>query len=692
MTDFCLRMMPTPPTPLWKPSRHLLTQSRLKQYIDWLFVKKGLYFRNYDDLWDWSVTDLEHFWESIYQFFEVQFTTPYHYVLQKSDDGGMIGTSWFGGATLNYAEHVFRQQTNTRPALLFASEKKALCEVSWAELAWQVAAVSAFLRSRGVGVGDRVVAVLPNGPEAVVAFLATNALGAIWSICSPDLSTSGLINRFRPLDPKVLLVLDGYTYNGRPVDKTEAMHELRLALPTLTLTIWLPYFNRTEAGPTNRPTDRSGAGRVAGLRSTGSYPTSIILWEEVLETNAPDGLIFEPVPFAHPIWIIYSSDAMGHPRAVTHSTGGCLLEHLKMLALHQDVRPGERYFWYSTTGWMMWNVALSSLLVGATLVLYEGAPAYPALTHLWALADRIQVNHFGGSSAYFLVCMRSGMKPGQAQRLTALRTIGATGAPLPVEGFQWIYEAVKSDVWLISLSGGTDVCTGFVGGNPLLPVYAGEIQSRLLGCKVDAFDEVHQPVRDRLGEMVILKPMPSMPVYFWNDPDNARYRSRYFEQSPDVWRHGDWIEITGRNTIIMHGRADATLNRGGVRIGTAEIYSVVEHLTDVTDSLIVGVERPGGQYFMPLFVVLRYGVVLDGELKEVIKEALRSRYGPRHVPDEVFQVDQIPYTFSGKKLETPVRKLLSGTDVSLIINPDSLRNPTALDAFVQLAGEIAARQ
>ncbi|MBC8154685.1 MAG: acetoacetate--CoA ligase [Bacteroidetes bacterium] len=676
---------PLTPVPLWKPSRQLLSQSRLKQYIDWLFVKKGLYFRNYDDLWDWSVTDLEHFWESISQFFDVQFTTPHRYVLQPADDGGVIGASWFGGATLNYAEHVFRQQTGARPALVFGAEQRVLREVSWAELAQQVAAVAAFLRLQGVGVGDRVVAVLPNCPEAIVAFLATNAVGAIWSVCSPDFGTASIAGRFQLIGPKVLIGLDGYRYNGRAVDKTEAIRDLQMALPTLTTTIRLPY-----PGYTDPLANRADAHRFTGSKSAGSYAADAILWDDVLETNAPDGLIFEPVPFDHPIWVLYSSGFAGQPLAIAHSTGGCLLEHIKMLALHQDVRPGERYFWYSSPGWMMWNVALSSLLVGATLVLYDGAPAYPALTRLWELVEVAQVNHFGGGTAYFLTCMRSGINPIEAQRLSALRTIAMTGSPVPVEAFQWIYQSVKADVWLISLSGGTDVCSGLVGGNPLLPVHAGEIQCRLLGCKVDTFDENGRPVGVQPGEMVVLKPMPSMPVYFWNDPDNTRYRSRYVEQTP-VWWYGDWIKITARNTVIMYGRSEAALNQDGVRTGTAEIYNVVEQLPEVTDSLVVGVERPGGSYFMPLFVVLRHGATLDDGLKDAIRQTLRSRYGLRYTPDEIIQVDQIPYTFSGKKLEIPVRKLLSGTDVSLVVSRETLRNPAALDAFVQLAGEITAR-
>ncbi|GAB3549702.1 acetoacetate--CoA ligase [Spirosoma fluminis] len=666
--------MPRPTlTPLYTPDRRAIEQSLMKQYINWLFIKKGLYFRDYDDLWDWSVTDLEDFWESIWQFFGVQSHTPYRQVFFKPNPREMIGTEWFTGATLNYAEHIFRHKSTSRrtdggrtdgaPALLFASERQRLEAIEWDELEDQVAAVAAYLRLQGVGIGDRVVSVLPNIPEAVVAFLATNAIGAVWSSCSPDFGTASVLDRFQQIEPKVLIAADGYTYNGKAIDKTEATRELRINLPTLQRVVWVPYLN---------PDSRLE-------RAT--------LWQDVLNTPAPDGLTFEPVPFSHPIWILYSSGTTGKPKAITHSVGGCLLEHLKALALHQDVRVGDRYFWYSTTGWMMWNYAVGSMLAGATLVLYDGAAGYPDLNVLWNLADEARINHFGGGAAYLLACHRAGIKPSQTNRLAYLRTIGSTGSPLPPEGFSWVYESVKSNVWLISLSGGTDVCSGFVGGNPLLPVYEGEIQSRLLGCKVEAFDENAKPVRGALGEMVILEPMPSMPIYFWNDPNNERYRKSYFEEYPGIWRHGDYIRITERNGVIIYGRSDATLNRDGVRIGTSEIYSAVEQLPEIADSLVVGLERPGGRYFMPLFVVLRDGFTLNNDLITRIKQTLRSQFSPRHVPDAIYPVSDIPYTISGKKLETPVKKILSGVDASLVTSKDTLRNPAALDQFTEFSME-----
>ncbi|WP_040005245.1 acetoacetate--CoA ligase [Fibrisoma limi] len=655
-------------TPLYTPTPRSREQSLLKRYMDWLFIKKGLYFRDYDDLWDWSVTDLEDFWESIWQFFDVQGHTPYNQVIVKpgsrSSAAGMIGTQWFTGATLNYAEHIFRHKTTQRPALLFASEQQPrLMTMSWAELERQVAAVAAYLTQQGVGIGDRVVSVLPNCPEAVVAFLATNAVGAVWSSCSPDFGTASIVDRFQQIEPKLLFAVDGYTYNGKPIDKTNAMRELRVSLPTLQRVVWIPYLNRSSPYAAEKLE-----------RST--------LWTDVLDTVAPEGLQFEPVPFDHPIWILYSSGTTGKPKAITHSVGGCLLEHLKALGLHQDVRAGETYFWYSTTGWMMWNYALGSMLLGTTLVLYDGAAGYPDLSVLWNLAEQARINHFGGGAAFYLACLRAGVRPNLMNRFPQLRTIGSTGSPLPPEGFQWIYEAVKSDVWLISLSGGTDVCSGFVGGNPLLPVYAGEIQCRMLGCKVEALDESARPVRGELGEMVIMEPMPSMPIYFWNDPGNKRYFSSYFEQYPGIWRHGDYIRITERSGVIIYGRSDATLNRDGVRIGTSEIYSAVESLPEIADSLVVGLEQPGGRYFLPLFVVLRNGYSLTDELVSRIKQQLRSQFSPRHVPDAVYAIPEVPYTISGKKLETPVKKILSGVDPSLAASKDTLRNPTALDAFV----------
>ncbi|WP_138989715.1 acetoacetate--CoA ligase [Larkinella sp. C7] len=675
MASATTSIQPDSKEPIWKPDRRLIDQSQMKKYLDWLFVKKGLYFRDYHDLWDWSTTDLEDFWRSIWQFFNVQSHRDYQDVIEKPASG-MIGTRWFTGATLNYAEHIFRNKTSERPAILFQSEQQSLTSLSWSELEQQVTAIAHFLRENNVRPGDRVVSVLPNTPEAVVAFLATNSVGAIWSSCSPDFGTPSIIDRFRQIEPKVLFAIDGYQYNGKPIDKTDALSDLQTALPTLKKVVWVANLDPDFEPPT-------------GPRSKS------VLWNSVLQTNTAIPLVFEPVPFEHPIWILFSSGTTGKPKAITHSVGGCLLEHLKALALHQDVQPGDRYFWYSTTGWMMWNYSVASLLVGATLVIYDGSAGYPNMDVLWNLAERARVNHFGAGAAYLLACMRAGLSYLGSSKLVHLKTIGSTGSPLPPEGFRWVYESVKKDVWLVSLSGGTDICSGFVGGCPLLPVYEGEIQCRMLGCKLESFDENAKPIRNELGEMVILEPMPSMPIYFWNDnpndpAGNQRYKSSYFDQYVGIWRHGDWIKITDRKTVVIYGRSDATLNRDGVRIGTSEVYSAVESVPDVADSLVVCLELPGGRYFMPLFVVLKGQTTdpateLNAEMAQRIRLALRTQYSPRHVPDAIFQVPEIPYTISGKKVEAPVKKILMGISPERVTSRDTLRNPSALDTFILLA-------
>jgi acetoacetyl-CoA synthetase len=641
--------------PIWIPGRTLLEQSNLKKYMDWLFVKKGLYFRSYNDLWDWSVTDLEDFWESMWQYFNIKSHDIYLEVLVKPQRG-MIGTKWFTRSRINYAEHIFRNKTKERPAILFQSEQQKLTEVSWEALEKDVSAVAAWLRQRGVGPGDRVAGVLPNIPQAIVAFLAANAVGAVWSSCSPDFGRAGIVDRFLQIEPKVLFVADGYCYNGKTYDSAISNQELALSLPSVRDVVL-----------------------IANIDS-GNKQDRTTSWEDIL--HLPNlGLDFEPVTFDHPIWILYSSGTTAKPKAITHSVGGCLLEHMKALMLHQNVKPGDRYFWYATTGWMMWNYALGSLLCGATLVLYDGAPTFPTSQALWTLNEEAKITHFGAGAAYFISCMRSGASIAP-ERLKHLETIGSTGSPLTAEAYDWIYRQVKKDVWLISLSGGTDVCSAFVGGCPLLPVYPGEIQCRMLGARVEAYNENGQPVLDELGEMVITQPMPSMPVYFWNDPHNERYYASYFDIYPGKWRHGDWIKITDRGSVIIYGRSDATLNRGGVRIGTAEIYSAVESIPEVKDSLAVYLEKSDGGGTISLFVVLQKEQTLTDDLKDRIKMALRTQYSPRHVPDTIEQVGDIPYTISGKKMEAPVKRILMGEDPVKCVNRDTMRNPESLDEFI----------
>lgn len=640
---------------MWKPGRNLLEQSNLKKYMEWLFVKKGLYFRSYHDLWEWSVTDLEDFWESLWNYFNIKSHDLYLEVLQKPLSG-MIGTRWFTRAKLNYAEHVFRNKTKERPAIIFQSEKAELVEISWETLEARVAAVSTWLKQRGVKPGDRVAAVLPNIPEAAVAFLAANAVGAVWSSCSPDFGKPAITERFAQIEPKVLFTVDGYVYNGKTYDITSFAGELSAALPSVADTVL-----------------------INNIFSE-SRPERFTAWDDILHFEN-FGIDFEPVPFDHPIWILYSSGTTAKPKAITHSVGGCLIEHLKALMLHQNVKPGDRYFWYSTTGWMMWNYALSSLLCGGTLVMYDGAPAYPSSQVLWTLAEKAKITHFGSGAAFFIASMKSGVSI-TSERLSHLETIGSTGSPLPPEAFEWIYKHVKKDVWLISLSGGTDVCSAFVGGCPLLPVYAGEIQCRMLGARIEAFGEDGKPVLNELGEMVITQPMPSMPIYFWNDEHDEKYFSSYFEMYPLVWRHGDWIKITDRKSVIIYGRSDATLNRGGVRIGTAEIYRAVESIPEVKDSLAVYLEKSNGEGTISLFVVLAMGKELTEDLKKQIKDTLRTQYSPRHVPDTIEQVGDIPYTINGKKMEAPMKRILMGQDPAKCINIDTMRNPESLKAFI----------
>ncbi|MCF0049676.1 acetoacetate--CoA ligase [Dyadobacter sp. LJ53] len=643
------------PQPLWKPGRALLEQSNLKKYMDWLFVKRGLYFRSYQDLWDWSVTDLEDFWESLWLYFNIKSHDLYLEVLQRPKHG-MIGTKWFTRSKLNYAEHIFRNKTKDRPAIIFQSERTGLTEISWETLETEVAAVAAWLKQRGVRPGDRVAAVLPNIPQAIVAFLATNAVGAVWSSCSPDFGKTAITDRFSQIEPKVLFVTDGYVYNGKTYDITSFAQELSFTLPSVKDTVLINNIN------TENRADR------------------LTSWEDILHLQN-FGLDFEPLSFDHPIWILYSSGTTAKPKAITHSVGGCIIEHHKALILHQNVKPGDRYFWYSTTGWMMWNYALGSLLCGATLVLYDGAPAFPSSQVLWTLAEKAKITHFGSGAAYFIASMKAGVSI-TSESLNALETIGSTGSPLPPEAYEWIYKYVKKDVWLISLSGGTDVCSAFVGGCPILPVYSGEIQCRMLGCRIEAYSEDGKPLIDELGEMVITQPMPSMPIYFWNDEDDEKYLNSYFEMYPNIWRHGDWIKVTDRNSVIIYGRSDATLNRGGVRIGTAEIYRAVERIPEVKDSLAVYLEKENGDGTISLFVVLSKDKTLTDELKQRIKDVLRNEYSPRHVPDTIEQVNDIPYTINGKKMEAPMKRILMGQDPAKCINPELMRNPESLKAFV----------
>jgi len=645
---------------LWRPDTNFINQSRMADFLAWVQRKHDVRFESYQEAWEWSVEHVADFWEAIAKYFEVQFHTPYEQVV--SDDP-MPDTKWFTGSTLNYAEHIFRQETTEFPAILFQSERHELHEISWAELRQSVAALAAHLKSIGVGKGDRVVAFLPNIPEATIAFLATNSLGAIWSSCSPDFGLSSTVDRFQQIEPKVLIAVDGYQYGGKPYDKMDVVRDLRKALPTLEEVILVPYLDEEQ--------------------TINTIPDGM-LWSDALSrTDVP--LSFEIVSFDHPIWVLYSSGTTGIPKAITHSHGGVLLEHLKYLALHNDVHPGERFFWFSTTGWMMWNFVQAALLVQSTIVLYDGSPGYPDLQVLWELTEQAGIHHFGTSAPFLVASMKRQLTPGSTYNLSTVRSIGSTGAPLPPEAFDYVYDQIKQDVWLCSMSGGTDVCTAFVGGCPLESLYEGEIQARALGCALYAYDDDGQPIQNKVGEMVITKAMPSMPIYFWNDPDKERYRDSYFELFPGVWRHGDWVEVTDRGSLVIYGRSDATLNRQGIRIGTAEIYRSLNQITEVADSLIVNLELEGGRHYMPLFVKMQENEELDDSLRKRIKQQLRSDYSPRHVPDEIIVVPDIPYTISGKKLEAPIKKILLGKDPGKAANADAMRNPESLQFYIDFA-------
>ncbi|GAB3687343.1 acetoacetate--CoA ligase [Actinocorallia lasiicapitis] len=603
----------------------------------------------YDELWRWSVTDLDGFWETVWRHFDV--------VGDRGDgpvrEGGPMpvdGLRWFPGARLNYAENVLRFAAS-RPdgtAVVYRTEEGPDQVLTWAELEEQVARARAGLVALGVGAGDRVVGYVPNRPEALIVMLAAASLGAAWSSCSPDFGAPSVIDRFQQIEPKVLLAVDGYTYNGKRFDRTGALAEIRAALPTLAATVTL------------------------GADGEGLTP-----YAAFLRPGAPS---YDRVPFDQPLWILYSSGTTGLPKPIVHGHGGIVLEHLKSLSLHQDLGPGDVFLWYTTTGWMMWNYLVSGLMLGATIVLSDEAPTGDSL---WRLAAETGTTHLGLGAPYIMASRKAGLEP---SGLEALRVIGSTGSPLPPEGFDWVYTRVKQDVLLGSLSGGTDVCTGFVGPSPLLPVRAGVIQCRTLGAKIEAFDDEGHAIIDGVGELVLTEPMPCMPVGFWNDPGDDRYRDAYFADFPGVWRHGDWIKILPDGGCVIYGRSDSTLNRGGIRMGTSDFYRVVEGFPEIADSLVIDTGRLGAEGVLLLYVQLAAGESLSDELLARLKAALRADLSPRHVPDRIIPVPGIPRTLSGKKLEVPVRKILQGADPAKAANRDSLANPETLDYFTPGAG------
>ncbi len=647
--------------PLWIPSEKFKESANLTHYMKWLQETYGLNFTDYHALWRWSVDNVSEFWLSILHYFNVQYNGEDSPILEGSS---MPHYKWFEGIQLSYAEHIFRNATEKYPAIISLEEGKQIKAISWNELTQQTLQVQAYLKNLEINPGDRICAYMPNCPETTFAFLAANSLGAIWSSCSPDFGVESVLDRFIQTEPSVLFVVDGYLYNGKFFDKTESIKALIENLPSLKKIIILHH-------------------PQADLKSF-PYSEKIIFFHD-LPAPIQKNLTFDRVPFSHPIWILYSSGTTGLPKAITHSTGGILLEQLKYGAFHNNYKPGDRCFWYTTTGWMMWNYLHGSLLAGGTMVLYDGSPAFPDLNTLWKFIQDAGITHFGTSAGYILACMKANLHPGKDFKLNTLQSIGSTGSTLPPEAFHWIYNEIKKAIWLTSMSGGTDVCSAFVGGNPLLNVYVGEIQCRALGCSLEAFDEDGNAVVNEVGEMVITKPMPSMPVFFWNDSNKERYTESYFEQYPGIWRHGDWIEITKHKGVIIYGRSDATLNRGGIRIGTSEIYRAVDKIPEVKDSLIICIEKNNGGFWMPLFVVMQEGQTLNDNVKKKINALLKNEYTPRYVPDEIMVVPDIPYTMSGKKTEAPVKKVLMGKDPKKVVNAGALRNPAAMDFFIHLS-------
>lgn len=645
---------------LWSPSPVVIEQANLTHYMAWLSSRRGVRCSNYAELWQWSVTELESFWSSIWDFFGVVASQPPSAILGQRS---MPGAQWFEGAELNYAENIFARMTDGRPMLLYKHEGSPLVEISWRDAYAKTAALAQALRDMGVQRGDRVVAYLPNIPEAIFSLLAAASIGAVWSSCAPDFGSRSVLDRFAQIEPKVLIAVNGYDYNGKTHDRRAVVAELQAGLPTLQQTILLPHL----------------AHDTQGLTAT-------VLWDELLAGQSPEAqLTFDQLPFAHPLWVLYSSGTTGLPKPIVQGHGGILLEHCKAIGLHNDIKAGDRFFWFTSTGWMMWNYLVGSLFCGATAILYNGSPGFPSLDALFELAEASGMTYFGASAAFVTACMKAEIHPNQTFDLSRIRAFGSTGSPLSVDGFQWVYANLNRDLALESLSGGTDVCTAVVGGVRIQPVYVGEIQAALLGAKVQALNEAGEVVVDEVGELVISEPMPSMPLYFWADPGMERYLGSYFEHYPGLWRHGDWIKFNRRGGCVIYGRSDSTINRQGVRMGTSEIYRVVESFDEVVDSLIIDLELLGRESFLPLFVVLRQGVELTDELVRRIRQRLRQDVSPRHVPDAVVQIVEVPYTLSGKKMEVPIRKILLGMDVERAANAGAMRNPDSIRFFLEYA-------
>jgi acetoacetyl-CoA synthetase len=647
------------PDVLWQPTPESIRHTRMARFAAWVAERRGLSFGDpvdYDVLWRWSIEHLDQFWADLAEWSEVLPGVPDGEVLARRE---MPGAVWFPGRTLNYAAEAFRYAADDRPALVVVAEDTEPVEVSWATLRGQVGAFAATLRRLGVQPGERVAGYLPNVPEALIAFLGAASIGAVWSSCAPDFGTRAVLDRFAQIEPAVLVAVDGYRFAGRDYDRRDVVAGLRAALPSVRTTISVPRLFPDEV------------------------PDGALAWADAVADEQEPA--FEEVSFDHPLWIVYSSGTTGLPKGIVHGHGGVALEQRKQLSLHLDLGVGDRFFWYASTAWIMWNIAAGALLAGATVVVYDGAPTYPNLDAQFALAARTGITYLGTSAGYLSACEKAGLRPRDTYDLSALRGVGSTGSPLPPSAYPWVYDAVASDVVLGSLSGGTDVATGFIGASPLLPVTVGELQRPMLAVAAASWNEDGQPVIGELGELVITEPMPSMPLSFWNDPGDVRYREAYFEPWPGVWRHGDWLEITERGTCLITGRSDSTLNRGGVRMGTADIYAAVESIPAVVDCVVLGVEQPDGGYWMPLFVQLAPDTELTDELRDELRTAIRSQASPRHVPDEIIVVPGVPHTRTGKRLEVPLKRLFQGVDPAKAVNPGAVDDASLVDHYIALA-------
>jgi acetoacetyl-CoA synthetase len=652
---------------LWEPGKERLENLNIDAFTDWLGKTRGLQFADYRELQRWSVEHLEDFWGAIWEYFDVQSSAAYESVLGNRS---MPGAEWFPGAELNYAEHIFRDRDAKETALVYASEDRELAELSWGELTEKVAAVARWLRDQGIKPGDRVAAYLTNSPEAVIAMLATVSAGGIWTACSPDLGTPSVLDRFAQLEPRFFLCVDGYHYGGKSYARLDEIRALLEGLPTVESVIFVPRLDKES-----KDIPIEGA----------TY------WDALFDgaAAASADIEFTQLPFAHPLWILFSSGTTGLPKAIVHSQGGILIEQMKLSCLHFDLKPGERLFFYTTLGWMMWNFLVSSMLVGVVPVLYDGNPNYPDGETLWRLTEDSRATLFGASPAFVQMQQQAGIIPRDRFALADLKSIMLAGSPVSAECTAWFYENVKDDLWLLPGSGGTDVCSGYVGGVPGAPVYAGEIQGVHMGVDADAFDEEGNSLVNEVGEMVIKQPMPSMPVRFWNDENDTRYKETYFDMYPGIWRQGDFFMINDRGACFVLGRSDSTLNRFGIRIGTAEIYRCMDLIEEVDDALIVNLDLPGGNFFMPMFVQLANELKLNDDIDKKIRQTLRDKYSPRHVPEKIYQVEEIPYTLTGKKMEVPVRKILMGIPEEKAANRNVMANPSSLDYFVRFAEERA---